>query len=69
MRIIQLLLLYYILQSIKKAIENFEVIEPLAKIFGNASDPQYALRKIQYPFRAIDTNTNLHGNLYAIKDL
>jgi glutamine synthetase len=61
--------IYNILQSIKKGIENFEVIEPLAKIFGNASDPQYALRKIQYPFRAIDTNTNLHGNLYAIKDL
>jgi len=39
--------IYSILHSIKKGIENFADIESLAKTFGNASDPQYALRKIQ----------------------
>jgi glutamine synthetase len=43
--------IYSILQSIKKGIENFADIEALAKTFGSASDPQYALRKIQYKSR------------------
>ncbi|MDP5083290.1 MAG: glutamine synthetase [Rickettsiaceae bacterium] len=37
-----------ILQSINKGIVNFDKIRTLAKTFGNASDAQYALQKIQY---------------------
>ena len=40
------LIIYTILQSIKKGLQNLDAIPPLEKTFGNAFDPQYGLRKI-----------------------
>lgn len=42
------IVIYNILQSIKKGIEKPENIKEIPKIFGNAFDPQYKLQKISY---------------------
>ena len=40
------LVIYAMLQSIKKGLQNPDAIPPLEKTFGNAFDLQYGLRKI-----------------------
>ena len=47
------LVIYAMLQSIKKGLENPNAILPLEKTFGNAFDPQYGLRKITTKMRNI----------------